>query len=140
MYKYVTPALAAVSLVTLAACSGTTAEAETATATDVATTEAAPILQAAKDLCAPAATSARIGDRGMSLTLDGEGQESSGLKLDRIVCVLDHVEMPDHVMSRIEGTRALDGVQDAEWGDLTMTWSYHPDDGLDVILVETSEN
>ncbi|WP_269142641.1 hypothetical protein [Georgenia yuyongxinii] len=31
-------------------------------------------------------------------------------------------------------TRALDGRQTAEWDGVVATWSFHPDDGLDVIL------
>lgn len=80
---------------------------------------------------------ASLGDEGRSLDLDGAGQDSIvGLTVDQIACVLLEVEAPDSVMSRMDGTRALDGMQEAEWSGLSASWTYHPDNGLDVILAE----
>jgi hypothetical protein len=34
----------------------------------------------------------------------------------------------------MESTRALDGMQSATWSSYEVTWTYHPDDGLDLII------
>ncbi|WP_150240950.1 hypothetical protein [Nocardiopsis quinghaiensis] len=80
-------------------------------------------------------TSARIGDEGRSLDLDHQGQdESSGLQIASLHCVLDELEAPDSVISQMEQTRALDGRQEGDWNGIEASWNYHPDTGLDVLL------
>lgn len=34
-------------------------------------------------------------------------------------------------------TRALDGTQHGTWGNISASWTYHPDSGLDAVLTET---
>lgn len=50
------------------------------------------------------------------------------------VCILERTDAPDYVVSQMESTRALDGRQSTEWGDYAAEWTYHPDDGLDVLF------
>lgn len=38
------------------------------------------------------------------------------------------------VMERIQNTRALDGTQTAEGDGVTASWTYHPDDGLQLVV------
>ena len=79
--------------------------------------------------------SARVGDDGASLTLDMEGEEDfAKLTSDEVFCVLDALKVPDSVTALMEQTRALDGRQTADWDGVTAAWSYHPDNGMDVIL------
>ncbi|OWU99814.1 hypothetical protein B5D80_28730 [Micromonospora wenchangensis] len=89
----------------------------------------------ATDKCSVVSADARIGDGGNSLTLDGRGEEDSGLAYTDIVCILNELGAPDHVLSEMDSTRALDGRQSAQWGEIRASWSYHPDQGLDLILV-----
>ena len=51
--------------------------------------------------------------------------------------VLVALDTPDSVVNRMSNTRALDGMQEATWGDFEATWTYHPDDGLDLIIEQT---
>lgn len=37
-------------------------------------------------------------------------------------------------MSRIGNTRALDGTLTAEGDHVVASWTYHPDDGLSIVL------
>jgi hypothetical protein len=37
---------------------------------------------------------------------------------------------------QMKKTRALDGTQSASWDAIEATWSYHPDNGFDIILEE----
>jgi hypothetical protein len=86
--------------------------------------------------CALAEEGARLGDEGTSLMLDMPGEdEPDGLTPEQVGCIFGRLDMPEHVLNRMGQTRALDGMQDAEWGDYTASWTYHPDSGLDVILV-----
>jgi hypothetical protein len=95
-------------------------------------------LEAAKNICAAGrpdgVTYITLGDEGSSLTLIGEGEESSGASIYDIVCVLAELDMPDSVASQIERTTAMMGVQQAAWGDFEASWSYHPDNGLNMIV------
>ncbi|MBH0023975.1 hypothetical protein [Salinibacterium sp. SWN248] len=80
-------------------------------------------------------SAARIGDAGQSLILDMEGEEDwEKLTYNEVFCVLDELEVPDSVTAQMGETRSLDGRQTAEWDDIKASWSYHPDDGLDLIL------
>lgn len=76
-----------------------------------------------------------IGDDGASLNLDHQGaEESSGISLDSLVCILEELEAPDSVVAEMSQTRALDGRQSADWDGIHASWSYHPDSGLDIVL------
>ncbi|MDM7991450.1 hypothetical protein [Arthrobacter sp. zg-Y877] len=88
-------------------------------------------------------TGIELGDEGQSLTMDGQGEEyyATGAAYEDIECVLGATGMPDSVSSRMGNTRALDGTQNAQWGDISASWSYHPDSGSNVVLeiVEPAE-
>lgn len=55
-----------------------------------------------------------------------------------IFAVNEELGIPDSVIEKMGSTRALDGVQTQICGDIEVRWSYHPDNGLEVIysLVE----
>ena len=59
-----------------------------------------------------------------------------GDELEDVVCVFVSVDMPDSVVARIDATLALDGMQSSEWDDYTATWTYHPDNGLFIVVEE----
>lgn len=89
-------------------------------------------LEAATDACG----AGRVGDDGRSLVLDTEGEDwgSGDLTLVDTMCVLDELDVPDVVLDKMGATRSLDGRQTDSWDGIEVSWSYHPDDGLDVIL------
>jgi hypothetical protein len=98
------------------------------------------ILEVAKSDCAhgQAGTYVVIGDDGSTLTIDTKGEDSPGVDVATVACILIAIDTPDAVISQLDATRAMDGRQDATWGDFSASWTYHPDDGLDLILQETS--
>ncbi|GAA3739585.1 hypothetical protein GCM10022239_14040 [Leifsonia bigeumensis] len=57
----------------------------------------------------------------------------STLALD---CVYEQLDMPKYLTEEIGVTRALDGRQAGEWADYTASWSYHPDNGMNLIIVQ----
>jgi len=75
-----------------------------------------------------------VGDEGQSISMQSEGEESSGADYIDVLCVLDQLEVPDSVNTRIGSTRALDGRQTATWDDFDASWGYHPDSGLDIVV------
>ena len=79
-----------------------------------------------------------LGDEETSLVLDtGESSGISGATAEATECVLRGLGMPDSTWNKIETTRALDGRQDDDWDGYSVSWTYHPDDGLNV-TVETA--
>jgi hypothetical protein len=96
-------------------------------------------LETAKNICAAGrpegVTYIVLGDEGSTLTMRGEGDAyHPGASLDDIVCVLVMLDMPDSVASQIDRTTSMMGVQQAAWDDFEASWSYHPDNGLNMIV------
>jgi hypothetical protein len=48
--------------------------------------------------------------------------------------LLDELGFPASTISRIGNTRALDGTLEAAGDQATAYWSYHPDDGLSIVI------
>lgn len=69
----------------------------------------------------------------MSITIDGAG-EYDGPDFTDVHCIGAGLEMPDSVSSRMGQTRALDGTQTVDWDAFTVSWNYHPDDGLGAVF------
>ena len=75
-----------------------------------------------------------------SLYLDGEGNESSGMEITHIACVLFAIDTPDPTISRIDSTNSLMGQQEATFNGLNLLWTYHPDNGLDIYIELVEKN
>lgn len=84
--------------------------------------------------CALKRSAASLGDRGKTLTLSGVFKWDEPLNESDWACVSKIVKIPDSVQSQMSQTRALDGRQSAKWGSFNASWTFHPDDGLNVIL------
>ena len=77
-----------------------------------------------------------VDEAGMSI--EGEGQEDAGLKMDKVWCILDQLDLPDSIKTRMRSTTALQGVVEGQWGDYEASWTYHPDNGLDIFIAVQS--
>ena len=93
-------------------------------------------LESARESC----SAGELGDDGTTLVLDMEGEEpgSGTLTFADVTCVLAELEVPTSVTSRMEQTRALDGMQDARWKGFSATWNYHPDSGMNLVITTDS--
>lgn len=81
-----------------------------------------------------------VSDAGRTLTFDMEGEdEYSGASVEDIVCVLLDLGVPTSVIANMEQTTAMDGRQSDDWDDFEMSWSYHPDRGLDGVITVAEE-
>jgi hypothetical protein len=79
----------------------------------------------------------RIGDEGKTLSLDMMGEdEYEGATIDDVICVVNSpsLKMPEFIINSVETTRALDGKQTGDWDGFEAEWSYHPDNGLDLMI------
>jgi hypothetical protein len=98
-----------------------------------------PFLQL-QSTCDPSRAGTTVTDNGQTLLVDSSGEEDFGkLPSAGLDCVLDGLSMPDAVRSHMLGTRALDGRQEDAWPGFTASWSYHPNQGLDLIVRTSGE-
>ncbi|WP_159599441.1 hypothetical protein [Agromyces humi] len=83
---------------------------------------------------------ADVEDDGTTLIIDGEGEDalSGDIDFTGLDCVIDAVGTPSRVRELMYETRSLDGRQSGNWeaedAEIEASWSYHPDDGLDIIF------
>lgn len=83
-------------------------------------------------------SSVLVMDAGASVELNA-GYGVGDVYPSDVECVLTELGSPQSVYARMGRTRALDGTQTAEWGLYTATWTYHPENGLNVIVVGGSD-
>lgn len=127
-------------VVTLSGCGGPSDASSPATSSP--TTSSPPpepkIRQASHSCHLDGNAYATLGDGGYTITLKGQPDAgTTGLAIKDIACVLRAVSVPDSVVSQMDSTRALDGMQKAMWDKISASWTYHPTNGLKVILTES---
>ena len=104
-----------------------------------------PIIHAAQEAMTPRFETAAeacelvpllvVADKGTILTLTTAGESGvSYTDIEDVACVLAKLEVPSYVVSHIDSTRALDGQQTDEWDGISARWTYHPEDGLHLVL------
>ncbi len=82
----------------------------------------------------------RVAREGHTLLIDVEGERvgSGEASLDDLFCLLFWLDVPETVVSRMENTSAMAGQLEAHWtssgASLRAYWTYHPYNGLDVIV------
>lgn len=85
-----------------------------------------------------------ISDDGTYMTIDTNPDDEedyfSAEAYADIEYVNEELEFPDSVMKKMDETRALDGRLEEEYNGIKVSWTYHPDDGLEVMyeIVEES--
>lgn len=72
---------------------------------------------------------------GKSITVRTAGAKAAGREsIKDVACILAGLGAPQHIYSLINATRALDGMQSESWGDYVARWTYHPDNGLTMVI------
>lgn len=56
---------------------------------------------------------------------------------DGLLCILGELETPRAIVSQVERTNSLQGVQEAEHDGIAYSWTYHPDSGNEMIITLT---
>ena len=132
--RWVVPALAVMGTVTLAALTvASWALVRAGLVPGGGPDAGGPTLAEAHEACG---SRGELSDEGRTLYLDMEGEDlgSGTLTWSQVQCYLTELGAPDYVLRHMESTRALDGRQSDTWGDFDASWTYHPDDGLDVLI------
>jgi hypothetical protein len=76
-----------------------------------------------------------VSDNGTTISVDTMGQEEySGASYESLVCVINAVGTPSYVNDNIMNVRAIDGRQSDEFNGIVVSYSYHPDNGMDIVF------
>ena len=79
----------------------------------------------------------QVSDNGSAMYLDGSGEEDySSLDYVDQFCVLNALDIPEIIVTRMNATSSLMGVQTGDWDGITASWTYHPNNGLDISLTK----
>ena len=70
------------------------------------------------------------GDTTQSVSVTVYGGSGMG----QLQAMLNELGFPAGTTARMESTRALDGTLDAHGDHVNVTWTYHPDNGLRMVL------
>lgn len=55
-----------------------------------------------------------------------------------VACIMSKLGTPQSVIARVDSTTSMMGSQHAEVDGITYDWSYHPDNGLNMVITEVS--
>lgn len=116
MKKLITIAGASALLVTLSGCAGSF-----------------DTFQKAYEACLTP-TGITVSDEGKTLVINGMGEDSYGATIYDTACVLSEIGTPTYILSNMETTNSLMGRQSDTFDGIDVSWSYHPDNGLDVVV------
>lgn len=142
MKKFISLFLVLVMALSIVACNGTTAEEENTTSVETVNPieEAKTKLEEAFEVCCTGVGKddyARLGYDKLSLTIDSKPDDSyfryEDDAISAIVNVNAYLGLPSSLSDKMSSTRALDGMQTQNCGTYTVTWNYHPDNGMKVI-------
>ena len=88
-------------------------------------------LKKAADLCTASGSS--LSSDGLSLKIDAKNKNDTAALLD-VLSVIEALDFPDSLLDDMGNTTAMMGKQSQICGDYEVSWTYHPDDGLDVLI------
>ena len=92
------------------------------------------LFQKAYDTCGTS-SGVSLSDNGTTISVDTMGEEDwSGATYSDLVCIIDAVGTPSYINENIMSTRALDGRQTQEFDGIEVSYSYHPDSGMDIVF------
>ena len=79
-----------------------------------------------------------VEDGGASIIVDGPPDDTNtNTFYPDLAALLTALDVPAYVVDQIDSTSSLQGLREATWNGIEASWSYHPDNGLDLTLVET---
>ena len=78
------------------------------------------------------ASGVTFAEDGQSLNFDDKGKDDLfGGDFSDLQCIIEKLNAPSTVLARMYQTTSSMGVQDAEWDGISISWTYHPDRGMD---------
>lgn len=107
------------------------------TAAEASQTPEPLVLETAYDACIDGhgARTLTLGDEGRSLIINTESEygPTAGLR-----CVIGELGTSQAVLAQLQATTSMMGVQDADDGSLHYQFSYHPDNGVNMVITDQS--
>lgn len=88
-------------------------------------------LEKAYDECDPG-DAVDLADGNSSILING----ATGADLTDVACLMLQLDTPEYIVSEMDNTTAMMGRQHEEDGGISYDWSYHPDNGFDLVLHE----
>ena len=109
---------------------------DAAAAAQLAETALKALLPDAVRSCKADTEYAVTGDGGLSLTIDNKGKEDylGGLATTAMMCIFNDLNIPTAVTAHMQQTTSMDGRQTEAWDSIEVSWSYHPDRGMDSVV------
>ena len=74
------------------------------------------------------------GDGSLSVTSPVKGQLGAAITGVAVGCIMKETAAPASVEARLREGTVLDGQREITWGDLTMSYRFHPDEGLRAVV------
>lgn len=94
-----------------------------------------PLVQAVAGCSLEGAEGIELTDGDKTLIIDTEGEEDyEGASYDDYLCITEGLNLPERIKDSMGKTRALDGTMNDTFENLTLTWRYHPDSGIDLTV------
>jgi hypothetical protein len=76
----------------------------------------------------------QLEDDGSTIVIDTRSEYGSRVGMD---CVLTELDLPASIDAEMGRTTALMGVQEADHNGIEYSWSYHPDNGVNMVITDT---
>lgn len=76
-----------------------------------------------------------VSEDGSALVIDMQNEDDTE-GFEQAVCVFVELETSEATIAKVDGTTALMGVRTADESGLHYEWTYHPDNGLDMVIEE----
>jgi hypothetical protein len=100
----------------------------------VAAAEQDPLLVAVSK-CDPEKEGLELKSRNRQLVINGAGDKFPvGLSESAMTCVLDTLQVPGALSSRMYATVAADGQLQGDWPGFSVAWTHNTDKGLDLTV------
>lgn len=75
-----------------------------------------------------------LADEGSTIVVNTMSEYGSTAGME---CVLEALGTPESIRAQIGRTTAMMGVQDGENDGIEYSWSFHPDNGVDMVITDT---
>ena len=94
-----------------------------------------PSLKVARSKCVSSSNGIRLGDGGYTLIIDrAAAKKNPGIDTNALACIFGELRVPDSVVSQVQNTTILSGLQKADFGGFSAFWTFSPDGGLDMTI------
>lgn len=126
-------------LMTVGCASGAVASAKTPSPTPTQVQTLADKVRAVAKECNvqdATGTGLSTSDQGRTVMLTTAATNNSymGISMGDAQCILVDLGVPGSILGEISHTSSLDGRQAESWNGVKLSWTYHPDNGLNLIM------